>query len=561
MMTDMLRSTLDRLIEGMTAVGNTPYLVLDSVWQEDLAMRVRANDDGWEPLMGAYGEHKHDAHMRSPLVIDLARHADVIDPWLAEGFPAKLGIVVFSDLPIEGVRSSLKRFSTMLTPEFRKPTYFRFYDARVLYCFLNTGFPRQWADFLRDVAVIAAPSDLAAGWTVYMRHDEKLRVGTENPDGNGIEWRDVSRAGADDPNYELGFPFRRLTQTQYESILVCCRRGFHAEIHDFLLKAFPEDAADVSTDEMLGLISRAQDTAERLGYSSENCVFYWAVLTFMAGEGFHTTPNTEKYLEIQYMSPENKLETLIEQTNKTLNNPHLTELIDVYEAEIALRERTTHPLHGTLGACSGREGAGTMTSGKNGTAVDVASGAQLAWRMPPGFTPRTHVAPRPLPPSVLPRTTSRPAPQTSPKPSPSGKPQPPHPTVPPDWDIDDEFEKPREWSDDEPTEFRRRRKRRKRACSDPASFPNWAKEKEGVVTDGKMQSSKQWHKRSAPAKGYTYQFCMFNSRSEFSCSGGGVMVNADARFSNGMGSDTSPLYNPRDDWWNYDPSEYEIEIA
>jgi hypothetical protein len=309
--------------------------VFDAVWQEDLARQARAAEAGWEPLMGSHGEHRHDAHPGSPLIIDLNALPAVITPWLEEGFPAKLGIVVFSDLPLAGLRASLKRFSSMLVPEFRTPAYFRFYDARVLHCFLTTGFPRQWADFFRDIQAIATPSDLSLGWTVYQLSDDALIITSEDTADRPPITRRLKRD--DDPasDYDRSFPFRRIGDAQYASILSCTRRGQDREIHDFLLRAFPDDMATVSETDSLMQIAQARETAESQGYDSEDSVFYWAVLSMMAGARFHEADYTANYLQIRYMSAENKLETLIEEANKILQNPHLTELIDVYEAELA----------------------------------------------------------------------------------------------------------------------------------------------------------------------------------------------------------------------------------
>jgi hypothetical protein len=230
--------------------------------------------------------------------------------------------------------------------------------------------------------------------------------------------------------------------------------------------------------------------------------------------------------------------------------------------------------------------------------------------------------------------------------------------VPPQWDTDEEFDEPREWSKPDDTEYRRRRKRRKRACCDPETFKLWAVERPNQITDTKMQRSTPWEKRKPTVKGWAYQYCMYGTRSDFLCKGGGKEVAADARFpdrcwlgdakyihnvkktpyrlnvpdflksdiqnkiedeykrygrvtrtpappglscwnvglqtlvsqpgepilffkslyetfdiegqilyrpireackasgTDGGGGDTSPGYDPRNDWWNYDPSEY-----
>jgi hypothetical protein len=330
-----LRATLERMIAETAIDGSHPFLVFDAVWQEDLARQVRAGDEGWEPLMGSHGEHRHDAHPGSPLIVDLDCLPTVIDPWLDEGFPAKLGIVVFSDLSLAGLRASLKRFTSLLIPEFRSPAYFRFYDARVLYCFLTTGFSRQWADFTRDIQAIAAPSDLSPGWTVFEVADGALTITAENASGGPPIKHRLTGDEDQDADYDRSFPFRRIGDAQYAAILTCTRRGQDREIHDFLLRAFPDDMVELPEPDSLARIARARATAESLSYDSEDSVFYWAVLSMMAGERFHEADYTAHYLQIAYMSPENKLETLIEEINRTLRNPHLTDLIDVYEVELA----------------------------------------------------------------------------------------------------------------------------------------------------------------------------------------------------------------------------------
>jgi hypothetical protein len=116
------------------------------------------------------------------------------------------------------------------------------------------------------------------------------------------------------------------------------------------------------------------------------------------------------------------------------------------------------------------------------------------------------------------------------EPRPQTSPQGQRDYAPPLWDTDEEFEKEREWTEPEETEYRRRRKRRKRACCNPADFKLWAVERPNQITDAKMERSTPWKERSAPVKGWTYQYCMYGSRSDYVCSGRGKTSYPDARF-------------------------------
>lgn len=181
-----------------------------------------------------------------------------------------------------------------------------------------------------------------------------------------------------------------------------------------------------------------------------------------------------------------------------------------------------------------------MSIGEHGKAVNAAAGDQLAFRMPlgRGVNPRYQewTLPRNNPPKELPRG---PGTRPSREPLPPGKPRPDAPVMdddyaPPDWGDDGEFKEPREWQDDEdrPSEYRRRRKRRRRACCDPALFPEWAVEltRTQETADSLSAAHLPWDKRKAAQKGYSYQFCIYGTTSEFQCSGGGSQVKADASF-------------------------------
>jgi hypothetical protein len=308
--------TLDILIRKLRRENSNAYLVVDAVWQTDLARSVRATASGWEPLIGAFGERRVEAHWHSPLIVDLEIHSEVVDYWLKRALDSKLGIVVFSRLPIEGIRTSLKRFTTVLTPASKSLAYLRFYDARTLYCFLRSGFAEQWQDFFRDITLIAASTDDSSLWTLFQLSEGVLHIGRQGADGMVFHWYRTDESTSRDPDYQAAMPFRRIAHQQYDLILKCARRGFHKEMHNFLVKAFAQETTEIGgRSEILELIQRAHSNAEISGYGTEDCVFRWVVLSFMCGENFYLLSDVERFLQIKYLSNVGKLSRLLSGVN------------------------------------------------------------------------------------------------------------------------------------------------------------------------------------------------------------------------------------------------------
>ena len=166
---------LDYWIDGALEDGLRPYLVLDGSWQTDLAQQVRAQTDGWEPLFGAPGDPKEEAHGRAPLLVDLAIRPEIRRPWIEQGAPDKLVIIIFSMVDIDTLRRSLKRFQMVHLPDHTDPAFLLYFDARVLACFLESGYATQWDDFFRDFTTIVAPSDETEGWVIYAHVESGLQ--------------------------------------------------------------------------------------------------------------------------------------------------------------------------------------------------------------------------------------------------------------------------------------------------------------------------------------------------------------------------------------------------
>lgn len=313
------------------AGGLYSYLVIDGSWQEDLVRLARSIADGWEPLMGEPGERKHEAHRRSPLLIDLNQRPEILEPWVADGFKERLGIVIYARFGLQAMRTSLKRFQTVLLPDSAKPSYFRFFDARTLHCFLSTGFPAQWQDFMQGIELIAAPSDFAHGWTAYRLADEGLEAGRE-ADGT-LSWSNIPPQGAD-KSYEAAFPFRRIGEPQYSALMRCADRSFSIEIALFLIEAFPEECRDINKNELLDLVSDARRKGQALGYDTEDAQFYFAVLAFMGGRDFDEKPEAKSFLSYQYFDPATKLEKWLQEVCRIIPNPKLENLVDKTEVTV-----------------------------------------------------------------------------------------------------------------------------------------------------------------------------------------------------------------------------------
>ncbi|KZK97269.1 MULTISPECIES: DUF4123 domain-containing protein [unclassified Pseudovibrio] len=330
--------SLTERFKGIAAQAATidakPYLVLDASWQEDLASEIRATgEDGWEPLMGSPAEAKQDAHARTPLLVDLTVHPAVLTSWLKVGFPEKLGIIVFSTKAIEELRSSLKRFMSVITPESGKPVYLRFYDARVLYCFLRHGFPEQWQDFFKNIDLIAAPYDYTSSFAVYRLRGEQLQLGIETEDGLDYHWHKHENHDRAVENYRATFPFREIEQRQYDDMMHCAQISFYHEIEQFLRKAFPKETEELQRKELISFFGEAQKHAGKQGYSDESCFFYWAVLSFMAGAEFYQDQDVQRILSQETMSRETRLELLLFNSGVEIDNEALRDLCDVIECK------------------------------------------------------------------------------------------------------------------------------------------------------------------------------------------------------------------------------------
>lgn len=336
----MLKARLDQWIAAGNNAGVRSYLVLDATWQTELAATVRA-EGGWEPLLGLAGENRDQSHQRSPLIVDLNERPDIADPWLKEGFPARLGLIIFSRLDLGELRTRLKRFTSVMTPESPKPAYFRFYDARTLSCFLATGFTEQWSDFFEGIEMIAAPSDHAEGWSAFRFINGELNAGFETDLGADVEWKKLTGEGKQDEHYPAAFPFRRIAEPQYSQILACTRRLFHVEIAKFIAKALPEQVRDVSDGDLTAGIDRAHRRVDQLGHDSEDVVFYWAVLSFLYGDDFDQSPATASWLATEWLDIETKLEMLLMESGKAMNNQMLIDLADTMETRAEFADGTT----------------------------------------------------------------------------------------------------------------------------------------------------------------------------------------------------------------------------
>ncbi|WP_057461549.1 hypothetical protein [Pseudovibrio sp. POLY-S9] len=174
-----------------------------------------------------------------------------------------------------------------------------------------------------------------------------------------------------------------------------------------------------------------------------------------------------------------------------------------------------------------------------------AAGNQYAFvrNLPPGTVPKTPQWVKPFVPSPpVPRPLIRPsplqpliqpdvlAPETQPMPQLKKQDE----FFDPSWDDPGEFDKPREATGEdeqgEPVSYHRRRIRPRRNCCEPHKFPLWAVELPNRVTDAKMKTDVPWNKRNSTTQGWGYQYCIFQTRSEFHCEGGGTSVNADMSY-------------------------------
>jgi Domain of unknown function (DUF4123) len=332
-MTDHIRYQLETWIGSAELRSIRSYLVLDGSWQEHLVTQARASAAGWEPLLGEAGEHKNEAHRRSPLVVDIAERQELLGPWLSDGFQHRLGIIVFSKLGLQEIRASLKRFIRLTLPDSKKASYFRFFDARALHCFLATGFPAQWLDFMEGIELIAAPADFCRNWSAYRMSGTALQIGVSADDSFELAWQPLEAVG-DDPAYQAAFPFRRVDEPQYSALLACSDRAFSIEIAQFLQGAFPAAAGGVTRRELLDFVSEARRAGAGQGYDTEDSQFYFAVLAFMGGIDFYLRPETYNFLQFNHADPTAKLETLLQQVCRSMDNPKLVELVDKTEVTV-----------------------------------------------------------------------------------------------------------------------------------------------------------------------------------------------------------------------------------
>ncbi len=323
-----LKEKFDGIAAQGATVGAKPYLVLDTAWQQELATSIRdKGPEGWEPLLGSPGERKQDAHYRTPLLVDLTVHSEALDIWLEEGFPEKLGIVVFSKATIEELRTSLKRFISVFTPESRKLVYLRFYDARVLYCFLRFGFAEQWQDFFKNIELIAAPYDYTTSFAIYRLRDDVLRVGVETQDGKDYRWFTHENKDRAVQNYRATFPFREIEQRQFDDMMFCAQQSFYHEIEQFLRKAFPRETKGIQRKDLIEFIGQQDKEASSRGYIGRKCSFYWITMTMICGVDFHEDVHTARYLSIPWYSKQRRIFDILVIANDHLKNPHIAELL------------------------------------------------------------------------------------------------------------------------------------------------------------------------------------------------------------------------------------------
>ncbi len=216
----------------------------------------------------------------------------------------------------------------MLDPDDRR-IGLRFWNAQTLSCFLHSGNPSQWASVFDGIAFIAAPSGQGDRFGFYKCNDDRLSLGTED-DGGSIAWHAIDPRHPDAHHDDAASPLRKIHRRQYDEMEACARLSFHEGILALLQRSFPEAAA-CSREDLLGLIERAHQAAVAYGYGSEDCIRYWAVLSVMGGERFYEETATALYLQIRFLSPETRLERLIDEANKALALKSLRELTDVWE--------------------------------------------------------------------------------------------------------------------------------------------------------------------------------------------------------------------------------------
>ncbi|SFR52324.1 DUF4123 domain-containing protein [Litoreibacter janthinus] len=326
-----LQLALEHWSAGAAADGTHAYLVIDGSWQEDLVKLTRAKPHGWEPLFGQPNLPRDEAHARSPLLIDLAQRPELIPFWIEDGFPRRLGIVVFMAHDLSAARTRLKRFQSVLIPSQDEPAYFRFFDGRTLSCFLSTGFSEQWEDFMSGIDTVAAPTDLTQGWTLYRMEEGALLRGIETSPGAEYEWTPIEPQPTDE-GYHMAQPFRRIDAPQFEALTACVQRGFYTEITVFIADAFPDLPRAQEHDNVYQLVVAAAETARGKGHEEEDEIYYWAVLTFLLGPDFDQEPKVAKHLAKRHLDMAGKLEQLLSILNETIGSPALTELIDTEES-------------------------------------------------------------------------------------------------------------------------------------------------------------------------------------------------------------------------------------
>ncbi len=318
--------TYQSLCKQGQSVGAQPYLVLDGAWQEDLIGKIREHDEGWEPLMGAPAELKHDSYMCSPLLVDLRMHSFAFDEWIVGDFLEKIGIVVFSKAKINELRRSLKRFLHVATPKNTEPVYFRFFDARTLYCFLHYGYPDQWQDFFRDVSLIAAPYDYSAGWAVRQMDGEVLRFGVEKQGGRGWKWHTHENKNRAVEHYRASFPFRTIDERQYTDMMRCAELSFYHEIKD-KIKKISLDIIDSPASLPFGEIQKLAEKSRQFRAKGEDAVMYFCVLGYLFGNEFYNGELFKEYMKIQYRLPEELYANIIYEYALDVNSNELKALV------------------------------------------------------------------------------------------------------------------------------------------------------------------------------------------------------------------------------------------
>lgn len=258
-------------LDFVQQAGLRMYLLLDAVWAEDLARTIRSTCEHWEPLEGEPQIDRNEAHPRAPLLVDLTAHRTILRPWVEHCFLARIGVLVVSQLPMDTLRTSLKRFGLVTVEDRPGTVVFRYFDAEVMDAFLHASHAYQRKDFFERLNGLILPNKVGDGWTIYEMRKGRLVQGRSG--GADVSWQDVPLELKGPPDilaYEVSFPFRTLMTAQIEAMDRATRLGFHREIARFIMLAFPSHCAIIEAQDLLELVARAHDVAERQSVREES---------------------------------------------------------------------------------------------------------------------------------------------------------------------------------------------------------------------------------------------------------------------------------------------------